>query len=133
MAAVQQWDVIACSAPSDRDADALQHFLGRLAAQLAAELGPGIPHRKTVQPPTAAPRMLSLYAHCAEGGEPEITTYTAKFQATIDYIFALEGSLPLGRGEVLCDPVPTKAQLGGPIPSKTEPSDHLPLCVQLSV
>jgi hypothetical protein len=129
-AGVEQWDVQAREGAGGAGTDA---WLARLQAQLRTELGAPVPKRQALQPPapgTAGPCLRSLYA-LARGaaGEPEVTTVTAKFSACIDYIYGLEGGgLELAQGSVQCVPLPTKAELGGPIPSAAEPSDHLPLC-----
>ena len=126
-----QWDVQAREAGA-RGAGA-RAWQARLRAQLHAELGAPVPRRPALQPPepgTAGPCLRSLYALArGSAGEPQVTTVTAKFAACIDYIYALEGGgLDLAPGSVQCVPLPTKAELGGPIPSALEPSDHLPLC-----
>ena len=72
------------------------------------------------------PRLTSLYT--VGRSECEITTYTHTFQACIDYVYALGKVSPSGLTHI---PVPTKAELGGPIPSAMEPSDHLPLGVEI--
>lgn len=126
-----QWDVLARE-PSERPAEGVQAWHARLRARLHGELGAPIPLRMAQQPPPpAGPCLQSLYALAGSGQEPEITTFTDTFAETIDYIFALQGSCDLSA--LVCTPVPTKAQLAGPIPSEQEPSDHLPLCAQLSV
>ncbi len=131
--AVAQWDVLQ-RAPAERGAAGAAAWLARLQAQLSAELGGPVPERLAVAPAAPGAGLRSLYA-LARGaaGEPEITTATATFKECIDYIYALQGSVGLAQGAVTVQPLPTKAELGGPIPSATEPSDHLPLLAELEV
>jgi len=123
---VAEWDVLSRE-PKDRDAEQVKAWCARLQQQLKAELGLPIPTKQSLEvAPGEGPRLTSLYT--VGRSECEITTYTHTFQACIDYVYALGKVSPSGLTHI---PVPTKAELGGPIPSAMEPSDHLPLGVEI--
>jgi hypothetical protein len=155
-ALVRGWDARRGAGAAPRGAADAEAWRQRLRAALAAEVGLPLPAAPLPGAGAAAAggrgTLRSAYA-CA-GGENEITTLTATFAACIDFIFFLDeaegggggggggegggggggGGAQNGEGCVVSvEPVPKKSQLAGPIPSKEEPSDHLPLLATFRV
>lgn len=82
--------------------------------------------------PTAAAALKSAYAE-ANGEEPDFTNYAhinddEPFIETLDYIFCS------GACETLAVmPLPSREEVGGPLPNANEPSDHIMIGATLAV
>ena len=127
-ARVAGWDVYQRGAALDAPASVA--WRARLRAALDARLGLPIagPGRGSAGDAAGTGRTLRSAYAASEGGECDVTTVTATFAATIDFVFTCGTARLLG---VL--PLPQRHACGGPMPSASEPSDHLPLACDFEI